>query len=129
MARIALTVVVVFVVIQVVTFVVYGLASALDWVQPPDESEVAAFFFGVVVENIGHVISFVLLYWLARRSLQGKWLHYACIWWLMFALGETGTAIRPGYSWPEAIGGIVAEAIYLPLAAFLTGRLVADRLE
>ncbi len=52
---------------------------------------------------------------------------YALIWWLMFELVEVGQAITPDHSWLDAIGGIVAEAIYFPLAAFGVVRVMCRR--
>jgi hypothetical protein len=49
---------------------------------------------------------------------------YALLWWLMFAIGEVGQAIGPNYSWMEAVGGIISESIYLPLAALVTKRVL-----
>ena len=88
------------------------------------------FFAGQRVLGVLNILGAALLLVMSQTAVDADGQKQPFLfWWLMFALGETGTAIRPGYSWPEAIGGIVAEAIYLPLAAFLTGRLVADRLE
>ena len=123
-ARVALCVLLVFLVIHVVPFAVYGLASALDFVQPPEQEVVGSFVLGVTVEKLGHALAFVLVFYLARGSLRGRWLLYAAAWWLLYVLGEAGTAIRGGFSWPEAAAGVVSETFYLPISAFLTSRLL-----
>jgi hypothetical protein len=40
----------------------------------------------------------------------------------MFVIGEVGQAIGPGYSWQEAVLGIVSESVYFPAAAVVTKR-------
>lgn len=62
-----------------------------------------------------------------RNTWVGRWPLYAAIWWLMFVLTELGQAFGPGYSWTEAIAGIIAEAIYCPLSAFLVARLLGAK--
>jgi len=61
---------------------------------------------------------------LTRSVGAGQWMRYALVWWLMFGVIEIGQAIAPGYSWPDAIGGILSEAIYFPLSAFFAHRLL-----
>ena len=55
----------------------------------------------------------------------GRWKLYALVWWLMFGIMEFGQAIVPDYTWLDALGGIVAEAIYFPLSALFVKRLFA----
>ncbi|MHC4549882.1 MAG: hypothetical protein ACYTEZ_14005 [Planctomycetota bacterium] len=108
-----------------VPFVVYSAFAAVTGLQPPEEASVAVFFSSVLVQKAGHAVVFVLLFRLARGALGERWLLYAALWWLLFALNEVGQAILPSYSWQEAAAGIVAEAIYFPLAALATRRLLA----
>ncbi|WP_272906536.1 hypothetical protein [Devosia sp. SL43] len=42
----------------------------------------------------------------------------------MFALGELGQAIAPGYSWPEAAAGLISETIYFPVSGLILVWLV-----
>ena len=114
-------------IMYVIPFPVYGLLAALTGLQPPTEGSVARFMLSVLVIKIGVAVAFVLLYALARDSWTGRWVIYALIWWLMFAVVEVGQAITPDYSWLDAIGGIVAEAIYFPLAALVVARLLNPR--
>ncbi len=84
-----------------------------------------AFFTSVVIEKIGHTIAFVLIFYLGRHSLSQHWVLYAFGWWTMFALGELALAIRqPTYTTDMAVGGVIAEAIYLPLAALSVQRIL-----
>jgi hypothetical protein len=127
MARIALSVALTLVIMYVVAFVVYGTFSALLHLQPPADGSPAAFLISILVVKLGLAVAFVLLFYVARETWAGRWLLYAAIWWLMFAVAEIGQAIGPGYSWTEAIAGIIAEAIYCPLCAFLLARLLSAR--
>ena len=126
MIRTSVAVVVVFVIIFVVPFPIYGLLSTLELVEIPNQESPGAFMLGVVVTKIGTAIAFVLVFSLAREPLDKKWLSYAFLWWVMFALGEAGLAlgIMPNYTWFDAGGGIIAEAIYFPLAALVTRKIL-----
>ena len=79
---------------------------------------------GVLVSKAGTAIVFVLLLHFAPESLARRWRLYAALWWTFFFFGEVGQAIGPGYSWLEAVGGIIAETIYCPLAAWVAQRLL-----
>ncbi len=72
-------------------------------------------------------MAFVLLFSLARSSWAGRWPLYALVWWVMFALIEVGQAVTPDYSWLAAIGGIISEAVYFPLSAFVVARLIGSQ--
>ena len=52
---------------------------------------------------------------------------YACLWWLMFIIGEIGQAIGPQYSWKEAVAGIISETVYWPVSALVTNRLIGAK--
>ena len=124
MGRVVLNVVVVCVIMFVTAFLVYGAFSAAIGLQPPEEVSPARFLFGVLVVKIGHALAFVLLFYLALQVFLRHWVLYAFIWWFMFALSEVGEAIGTEYSWTVAILGIIAEAIYFPLAALATKSLL-----
>lgn len=112
------------VIMYVVPFPFYAGAAALTGLQPPEGASPAVFMLSVLVIKIGAAAAFVLIYYLARESLGGNWLRYAFAWWLFFVLAEVGQAIGPGYSWTEAIAGILSETVYCPLAAWATARLL-----
>ena len=114
-------------IMYVIPFPVYGVLSALTGLQPPTEGSATLFLLSVLVIKVGVAAAFVLLYALARGSWAGRWMRYALIWWLMFAVVEVGQAITPDYSWLDALGGIVAEAIYFPLASLVVVRLLSPR--
>ncbi len=115
------------VIMYVIPFPVYGALSALTGLQPPTEGSVALFMLSVLVIKLGVAVAFVLLFYLAHDRWAKRWTTYALIWWVMFAVVELGQAITPDYSWLDAVGGIVAEAIYFPLAAFVVARLLSRR--
>ncbi len=111
-------------IIFVIPFLIYGLFSAVWGLKPPKGASPTRFLASVLEEKVGVAIAFVLLYALASRTLEGDWLTYAAIWWLMFVFGEIGQAIGPNYSWKEALAGILSETIYFPLAAYITTLLL-----
>ena len=122
--KVPLCIFVTLVIIYFVPFLAYGTLSVTMGLQPPESASPAAFMLSVLVSKVGHAIAFVLIFYLARKSFSGRWLLYAFVWWLMFVLGEIGQAIGPGYSWLEAVAGIVSETIYFPLSAYVTNRLI-----
>lgn len=124
MAKVVLSIVLVLIVIYVVPLLVYGFGSAIAGLKTPEGASPAKFLLSVLVTKVGTAIAFVLLFYLARSSLNGQWVSYAFIWWLMFVVGEIGQTIGPNYSWKEAIAGMISETIYLPLSAYLTNWLV-----
>jgi hypothetical protein len=123
-AKILLCAALVFLIFFCVPFLAYGTLSALTDLKPPGDASMALFMASVALEKIGHTIAFVGLFYLGRRALRDRWLWYAAAWWSMFVLAEVALAIRSDYSWPEAIAGIISEAIYLPLAALVTRRML-----
>ncbi len=109
-------------IIFIVPIVVYGLFSRMGMAQMPGDSP-EAFLAGVLVSKIGTAIAFVLLFTLAPTELGQNWLLYALIWWVMYAFGEIGQAIGPNYPISDAIAGVISEAMYFPLSAYLLHRL------
>lgn len=125
MKKVFLSFLAVLAIIFIVPVAVYGAFSAVTGLQPPGDSPLM-FLLGVLVSKVGTALAFVLIFYLARTSLAGRWLLYASIWWLMFAFGEVGQAIGPDYPWQDAIAGVISETIYLPLSAYLTDRLLRE---
>jgi len=124
MVKVILCILSVLVVIYAVPFLVYGLGSRVAGLKIPDGASPVPFLISVLVTKTGTAIAFVLIFYFARDSLGGEWVLYAFIWWLMFVIGELGQTILPGYSWKEAVAGIISETLYFPLAAWLTDRLL-----
>ena len=122
--RIALSIGASFLIMNLATFVAYGSLSLLAGLEPPADGSSGQFFVSVLVVKLGMAIAFVAFYYVARQVWSTRWMLYAVIWWATFAIIEIGQAIAPNYSWMDAIGGIVAEAIYFPLAAVVTQRLL-----
>lgn len=125
MTRLAIGTVAVLAIIYVVPIIAYGTLSVVTGLQPPGDSPML-FLVSVLVSKLGTAAAFVLIFHFAKAVFSGRWLLYAGIWWGMFAVGEIGQAIAPDYSWPEAIAGIVSEAIYFPASAWVVDRLLRD---
>lgn len=116
--RILLTVPLVWIVLFVVPILVYGVLSAATGLQPPGGNPML-FLAGTAVSKLGTATAFVLVFYLGRTMIAPRWLLYVGIWWLMFALGEVGQTIVPGYSWQEALAGLISETIYFPISGLL----------
>ncbi len=129
MQRVLLAILSSLAIMYVIPFPVYGALYAFAGLRPPTEGTAALFMLSVLVIKVGVATAFVLLYFLALESWARHWIRYAIIWWSMFAVVEVGQAITPDYSWPAAIGGIIAEALYFPLAAFVVFRFLGPRVE
>jgi len=125
--RYILSIIATLVIIYIVPFILYAAATVVWDLKPPDDAPAWQFLLGVLVSKTGTAIAFVAIYHFAKGGLDRKWLLYASIWWVSFAIGELGQAIGPNYTWKEAVIGIVSEAIYFPLAAIVTDRLTGAR--
>jgi hypothetical protein len=110
-----------------VPVLVYGAASSLTGLPVPGGSPII-FLAGVLVSKMGTAFAFVALFYMARNAFADRWLQYAFVWWLMFAFGEVGQAIGPDYSWAEALAGLISEAIYFPLSAYLASWLFGNQI-
>jgi hypothetical protein len=124
MNKLVLAVIIVLVIIYAVPFLVYTPFSIAFGLEPPEGVSPLVFMLSVLLMKLGTAIGFVLIFYIARRSLSGQWFLYASLWWIMFAIVECGMALGPNYGWMEAIAGIISEAIYFPLAALATERLI-----
>ena len=107
----------------IVPVFVYGAFSYFGMAEIPGGSP-ASFLTGVLVSKIGTAIAFVLLFGLTRSETGQNWLLYALIWWIMYVFGEIGQALGPDYPLSEAVAGIISEAIYFPLSAYLLYRIM-----
>lgn len=125
MGSAVLAVVCVLLIMYIVPMPVYAAMQAMGLVQMPEGASPAQFMLSVLVMKIGVALAFVWLLRVAFSVFSEGWLLYAVIWWLMFALVEIGQAIGPNYSWGDAIGGIIAEAIYFPLSAWVAVKLLS----
>ena len=124
--RIAVAMLATLAIMYLVPLPVYAALEALGLVELPEGGSPAQFMLSVLVIKIGVAVAFVMLFRAARLDIGGSWWPYAAIWWVMFALIEVGQAIGPGYSAWEAVGGMVAEAIYFPLSCAAVARLLKD---
>ena len=122
--RIVGSILLVLAIIYIVPFIVYGVMTLVTSLEPPKDVSPARFLSGILVSKVGTAVAFVLIFYFARDALASRWFLYALCWWIMFTIGEVGQAIGPNYSWSEAIGGIISETIYCPLAAWTTYWLV-----
>jgi hypothetical protein len=125
--RTVLAILLVLVIIFVVPFVVYSVFALTAGLEPPAEGSPLRFLLGIFVSKMGTAIALVLILVLGRESIGSRWFLYGLAWLVMFAVGEIGQAIGPGYSWIEAVLGIVSEAVYCPLSAYVAWRLVGAR--
>lgn len=121
--NIALSVVLVFATFFLLPVAVYGVLSAATGLEVPGRDPLA-FLAGVAVSKLGTAIAFIGLWLMVRYDRADRVWTYVLFWWLMFVLGEVGQAIGPDYSWTEALGGIVSESIYLPIAGLILRRLL-----
>jgi len=124
MVSIISSIIIVLVIIFIIPFITYGLASVFTGLKPPVTVSPSRFLFSVLITKIGTSIAFVLLYYISRETISGQWHLYAIVWWLMLVIGEIGQAIGPNYTKKEAILGIISETIYLPLSAFIIYQLM-----
>jgi hypothetical protein len=107
-------------VIYLVPFLVYGGASVISGLQPPTTASPARFLLGVLVTKLGTAIAFVVIFDVSRAVWGPRWPLYAFLWFVMFALSEAGETVSGRTTSTEAALGIVSEAIYAPIAAFMT---------
>ena len=121
--KIVLSTLLVLAIIYFVPFVIYSLLYAVRLVKTP-EGPPGRFLLGVLVSKVGTAVAFVLIFYITREALDGRWLLYAGLWWIMFILGEAGQAIGPDYTWREAGAGMISETIYCPLAAWTLQGLI-----
>ena len=124
MGRVILSIAFTFLVISIVPFIPYSILSAVFGLELSQDVSLARFMASVFITKAGTALAFVLIFYVARHALRGRWALYACLWWMMFVIHEIGQAIGPGYGWMEAVGGIIAESVYCPLSAYLTHRLI-----
>jgi hypothetical protein len=124
MGTIFVSIILVLVIIYIVPFIIYGIASVVTKLEPPKGVSPKRFLVSVLISKIGTSICFVLLYYIAREAIASQFLPYAGIWLIMIILGEIGQAIGPNYSWKEAILGIISEIVYVPLSAYLIFRIL-----
>jgi len=124
-----LSIITVLAIICIIPFVLYALSTVVWDLKPPDDIAPWQFLLGILISKAGTAIAFVVFYDYAKARLHRRWLLYAFIWWLSFAIGELGQAIGPNYTWKEAVIGIISEAIYFPLAALVIDRIIGGKAE
>ncbi len=109
-------------IVFVVPIFVYGIFVKLFQIAEPDKK--LKFFLGVLMEKIGTSFGFVTLFYLGKDFFVGNWLIYGMVWFIMFAITEVGQVYRTGSSKKEALAGIISEATYFPLAAYVISVLI-----
>lgn len=110
------------IVIFIVPILIYGLFTFFFGLKEPEKK--LKFFVGVLLQKTGTAIGFVAIFYLGRAYFLDYWLLYGFIWFAMFALTEAGQTFMSNYSKKEAAAGIISEAIYFPLSAFILSRLI-----
>lgn len=111
------------VIIFIVPVLVYTFFTSVFGLKEPEKK--LKFFIGVIIQKVGTTIGFVALFYLGREYFLDHWLLYSFVWFVMFAMTEVGQAFMPGYSKKEAVAGIISEAIYFPLSAYIIARLLS----
>ena len=106
-----------------IPFAVYGSASMFLDLKPP-VGPAWRFLSGIAVTKLGTALAFVALFALSRDAWRGHWALYGAIWFLMFAASEIGDVVRMASSSSEAILGILSEAVYAPVSAFVINRVL-----
>ncbi len=122
--RLPLAILATLAIMYLVPFPIYGGLSMVTDIEPPSPDSPGLFMLSVLVVKVGVAIGFVLLFYLGRSHWLEDWKTYAGVWWAMFAIMEVGQAIVPDYTWLDAFGGIIAEAIYFPVSAVVVARLI-----
>ena len=112
----------VYVIVTFVPLPVYMLFSRFAGLEQP--ANPGEFFISVLIQKLGTTIGFVFLYLVASDIFATQWLVYALIWFAMYTVIEIGQAYGPQYSWKEGVAGIIAEAIYFPLAGFIMVQII-----
>lgn len=116
-------------IMYVVPLPVYALMESMGFVDMPTGGTPGQFMLSVLVIKVGVALGFVFLLRLSFDVIADRWLLYAGVWWAMFAIIEIGQAIGPDYSVGDALGGIIAEAVYFPLSSWLAVKLLTPRAE
>jgi hypothetical protein len=111
-------------IIYSVPFLIYGSASALWGLQPPTTASSKDFLLGVLITKTGTAAVFVVLFSANQAFWELRWIRYAAVWFAMFVFGEIGDAVSGRSTELMAVLGVISEAIYLPLSAFITQRLL-----
>jgi hypothetical protein len=114
-------------ILYIVPILVYGAGAVVAGLKMPAGVSPKHFLIGVFISKIGTSLAFVLIFYMAHSALTGQWQLYALAWWLMFVFGEIGQTFGSGYSWKEALAGIISETVYLPLSAWLVDSLIVVR--
>lgn len=110
------------IIIFIVPILIYALFTSLFGLKEPEKK--LNFFIGVLLQKVGTAIGFVSLFYLGREYFLDNWLLYSVVWFAMFAITEVGQAFMSNYSRKEAIAGIISEAIYFPLSAYVIALLL-----
>ncbi len=115
------------VIMYLVPLPIYAFMSGIGLAEIPDNANPMQFMMSVLAVKIGVAIGFVQLMRIGSDVFFKRWFLYSAIWWAMFAIVEFGQAIAPNYSIGDAVGGAISEAIYFPLSAWTTLRLLAHK--
>jgi hypothetical protein len=123
-ARLITAMLLVLAAIYVVPFVLYGAASVLWNLQPPTSAAPSRFLLGVLVTKVGTTLAFVSIFAVSRATWGPRWMLYATLWFVMFVFSELGEVVSGRWTNLDAVLGVASEAIYFPVSAFITQRLL-----
>ncbi len=82
------------------------------------------FLLGVLVTKVGTAFGFVTLFAVSRAIWSRRWILYAMLWFVMFVFGEFGEVVSGRWTMLDAVLGVASEAVYFPVSAFITQRLL-----
>lgn len=106
-------------VIYLVPFVLYGVVSRFAEMPSPQDVGPARFLSAILLSKLGTAVAFVAVLSVARDVWADRWPLYALLWFVMFAATEVGDLVSGRSTPAEAVVGIVSEAVYTPVAAWL----------
>ena len=111
-----------FIIIFIVPILIYGSFVYFLKIKEPEKKLI--FFFGVSLQKFGTAMGFVTLFYLGKEHFVDNWFQYGLVWFLMFAMTEIGQAFLDNSPKKEMAAGIISEAIYFPLSAFIISLLI-----
>ena len=79
---------------------------------------------GLALTRLGMALAFVGLWLMVRYDQVERIWTFVLFWWVMLALYEVGQAVGPSCGWSDAVSGIVAASVGLPLAGLVVSRLL-----
>lgn len=80
----------------------------------------------LAVTRFGMALAFVGLWLMVRYDQVERIWTFVFFWWVMLALYEVGQALGPTYDLADAVTGIAAASVALPLAGRIAARFMRN---